>query len=507
MKRIITVALIVVMILTAIPAMTASADEGQVRDLGTMYVSKLNSIWDDPVNNCLIFIMPGSSVSGVYYHKLYAVYDDAKGGYVVEKKVPAHLSYTKAVGTNAIGICFNYTTIVSKGASEAIKNWKVWTRIREGDLLTLEGIDVKAKTADISGEWGTSGFVSNAKINVTTTREEFSGSAYSDVRIVALGDSLTPNGGWTERIGDMLGTDIINSGEGADRTDEAINRFNRDVAAYNPDIVLIMFGANDLNQGSSYSPSYVTKFENNLQTLYDKCKAIGAKVVFMTPTKMLYSAYEARFVNYGGIDYCYKQFLSTIKKVAERNGCVFVDNFTQYESIENIEDYIIDTGHPNEKGYNMIIGTISEALIYNAVELTGKKTKDILPQSSNCRIYKDKYLTGLTSISSLDQLKAQTGMDVEVEGDIATGSRIKLITDRGYISVGLKILVKGDANGDGKVDQTDILKIKSVFLNTGSINDPDAFEAADISGNGKINVTDYIAIKRGLLGTLDLSKL
>ena len=501
MKKITAAALCIFLLLSVLTFVPASAEEvTAVRELGNMYVSKVNGIWTKPYDNCLILMTPGQSVTGLYYHKLYAVYDEAKGGYVVQKKVAAHLSYTQVVAGNAIGLCFNYTTIVSTGANESRKNWKVWTKIREGDLLKLSGIDVKTKTIDTSGTWGQSDFVSNAVINVTTTREEFSGTAYSDVKVLALGDSLTPNGGWTEKIGDMLGTDIINSGEGADRTDEAINRFNRDVAAFEPDVVLIMFGANDLNQGSSYNTYWREKFEENLETLYAKCEAIGAKAVFMTPTKMKYSAYEARFKAYGGIDYCYKQFLKTIKDVAERHDCVFVDNFTQYESIDNIEDYIIDNGHPNEKGYNMIIGTISEALIYNAEKLTGKKIGDIIPLKSGSKfsLTDGKYLCGVKPGDTAEDIIASLDIDAEIEGDIGTGCKVKCITDKGYITAGVEVVIKGDADGNGKIDSTDYITVKRALL---SLSKPEgAFaKACDADGSGKIDATDYITIKRHIL--------
>ena len=504
MKRTVCFLLLIAMALSLpVFAAEAGADapdgEKGTRELGTMYVSKLNSIWVKPYDNCMILITPGSTVTGLYYHKLYAVYDEERGGYVVKKKVPAHIAYTQPVGAKSFGICFNYTTIVSAGASEARKNWQVWCRIREGDLLMTEGIDLTAKTIDVSGTWGTSDFVSNAKINVTTTREEFSGSAYSDVKIVALGDSLTPNGGWTETIGDMLGTDIINAGEGADRTDEAIKRFDNDVAAFDPDIVLIMFGANDLNQLNKYNSSLRVKFENNLQTLHDKCAAIGAKAVFMTPTKMDYSYYESKFTEQGGIDYCYKTFLQTIKDVAERNGCVFVDNFAPWDKLEDVKQYIIDSGHPNAQGYALLIGTVSEALIYNSEFLTGKKIFSFNEESKDgYGIKENRYLTGVKAGATAEEIKEIFDSVVETDAVVGTGCEIRCVSDKGYISGAMKIVINGDTDGSGKIDTTDYLTLKRVLL--GTLKVEGAFKlACDTNSDGGIDSTDYLLIKRHLL--------
>ena len=119
MKRFFSFALILAMLIsvTALTFSSVSAAEEppveQVRELGDMRISKVNGIWTNPTSNCLIFITPGQSVTGLYYHRLYAVYDEAKNGYVVQKKVWSHWDYAQVVATNAIGLSFNYSPLTA----------------------------------------------------------------------------------------------------------------------------------------------------------------------------------------------------------------------------------------------------------------------------------------------------------------------------------------------------------------------------------------------------------
>ena len=58
---------------------------------------------------------------------------------------------------------------------------------------------------------------------------------------------------------------------------------------------------------------------------------------------------------------------------------------------------------------------------------------------------------------------------------------------------------KGDVNGDGNIDSTDYLIIKSTFLGKTSLNSTQ-YNAADIDSNGIIDTTDYLRVKSHFLG-------
>ncbi len=350
MKKVLSILLTLAMLISVVvPFGTTVAASTQ---LGSMQITKVGGLWTD-YTNAMTLIPEGSTVTGLWFHKLYAVYDSSKGGYVVEEKVASHRSYERTVASGAVGLCFNYTPLTSAGSSEAIYNWKTWCKIRVGDVLTF------------------SSFSAGATVNVTTDRSLTSDTAYNNKTVVAIGDSLTANGGWTEDVSDIIGTDIINSGMGGDTTSGVLSRFDRDVTAYDPDIVLIMIGANDL-MSSGFSQSKVNSYRTNLGTLYDKCVAIGAQPIFMTHNKIKTSAFdsESRYAAFGGIVGATEAMANTVKSVAAEKGALVIDNWSYWKNLDETQ-YLIDTCHPNGAGYDMYVSVISEFMLDNVASILG----------------------------------------------------------------------------------------------------------------------------------------
>ena len=521
MKRIIGLLLICVMILTMFTAFssfktTTASAESPRRELGVMRVSRFVTssygLWDKPYDNVLMLLTSGQTVNGYWYHRLYAKYDSSLGGYVVKaKESTLRTSLNHTLASDEIGICFNFSPLTNAGKTEALFNWKTWCLIRVGDLIKLSSdINLSARTADIApvSAWGTSSFYSNAKLTVSTTRDPWSGTCYSDKTIVALGDSITSNGGWTEIIGDDLKCNIVNAGAGGDTAGNAISRFDRDVTPWNPDIVLIMFGVNDFLSTSNVTQG-VTNYKNNLRTLYNRSVALGAKVMFMISNKNNFSSYESTYASQGGCTACFMRYYNAMKDLATETGSPFVDNYTPFDQQANYKDFLIDISHPNAKGFQLMINAIEAGLKDNCVYFTGMPliVEMMLTQEAaqTCAMTNDGYLTGIKPGMTADQVKALFSTNVNVNGTkVATGTTVDGIDANGTVIKTVTIVIKGDINCDGAFDQTDMIKIKSIFLKTSTGDSAAALKAADVSGNGKINVTDYIAMKRHLLGTYNL---
>lgn len=85
---------------------------------------------------------------------------------------------------------------------------------------------------------------------------------------------------------------------------------------------------------------------------------------------------------------------------------------------------------------------------------------------------------------------------------VGTGMTIKLKIN-GKVRESLKLIVRGDINGDGKATGTDYLLVKKYYLKRLSPNSIQKV-AADINGNGKINVGDFMKIR---LHALKLRKI
>ena len=67
----------------------------------------------------------------------------------------------------------------------------------------------------------------------------------------------------------------------------------------------------------------------------------------------------------------------------------------------------------------------------------------------------------------------------------------------------VSIIVKGDVDGNGSIDGTDYVRVKSCFLETFSL-DGVYSSAADVDESGKVDSTDYIRLKGHFLGNYNV---
>lgn len=76
-------------------------------------------------------------------------------------------------------------------------------------------------------------------------------------KVVALGDSITygypftSEVSWVEALGNVTGWQVINSGISGDTLIDMADRLDRDVLRYEPQLVIVMGGTNDLYLGFS----------------------------------------------------------------------------------------------------------------------------------------------------------------------------------------------------------------------------------------------------------------
>jgi hypothetical protein len=83
---------------------------------------------------------------------------------------------------------------------------------------------------------------------------------------------------------------------------------------------------------------------------------------------------------------------------------------------------------------------------------------------------------------------------------VGTGCVVRLKADP---SKQATVIVRGDANGDGRLDGTDYLLLKSCFLKEAQLTGL-YLEAADCNDDGRIDTTDYLLIKSHFLQKINL---
>nr|WP_320190757.1 arylesterase [uncultured Desulfobacter sp.] len=164
-------------------------------------------------------------------------------------------------------------------------------------------------------------------------------------RIVCFGDSLTYGYGASQgmdyptQLEEMTGIEIINAGVSGNTTADGLVRLEDDVLAYEPDVVLITLGGNDLKNRMS-----VDTARANLLSIIQRIHAAGAMVVL------------------GGIDIPLygKGYAQMYESLARQTGSVLVPNIL--EDLFGNPELMSDSIHPNDKGYEIMAGYFYKAL-------------------------------------------------------------------------------------------------------------------------------------------------
>jgi len=162
--------------------------------------------------------------------------------------------------------------------------------------------------------------------------------------IVAFGDSLTfgtgggKNGSYPSQLSARIGREIINLGVPGETTESAIVRLD-DVVMYDPGIVLITLGGNDLKNGVPIRETF-----QNLELIIQFLQDEGAMVVL------------------GGINIPIlgRDVTRRYHLTANRMGAVLVPDI--YAGIFGKSAFMSDRIHPNGRGYGKMAGHFYDAL-------------------------------------------------------------------------------------------------------------------------------------------------
>lgn len=180
-------------------------------------------------------------------------------------------------------------------------------------------------------------------------------------RVVFMGDSITEL--WARDPGGFLSSEgNVGRGIGGQTTPQMLLRFQQDVVALKPAVVVINGGTNDI--AGNTGPSTLEMIEDNLKSMAQLGAANGIKVVLTSVTP----AY----------DYPWKRGLAPAEKVVAlndwikdycaRTGCVYADYFSPMSDEKHglKEGLSRDGIHPTPAGY-AIMTPIAEAAIARAL--------------------------------------------------------------------------------------------------------------------------------------------
>ena len=136
---------------------------------------------------------------------------------------------------------------------------------------------------------------------------------------------------------------IIHAGINGDGTNSGVQRLERDVLEYHPDLTIVCFGLNDVHNGKEFIPTYC----KNLSIIFEKVKEAGGEVIFMTPNMMNTYVHDcityvgradflnkiaektADFQNNGVFD----AFVSSAKQTAQEHGVPVCDVYFKWKKL------------------------------------------------------------------------------------------------------------------------------------------------------------------------------
>lgn len=161
--------------------------------------------------------------------------------------------------------------------------------------------------------------------------------------VVFLGDSITHQCLYTQYVEDYFYTRhpsmrlrFHNAGVGGDRAQDALRRFDADVAAFKPKYVTILLGMNDGTYRGFDQPTFDT-YEKDMKEVLDRIKSIGATAIPMTPTmhdsraqRIRGKTQEPRDTYYNGVLAFYGTWL---REQAETRGLGFVDMWSPLNNL------------------------------------------------------------------------------------------------------------------------------------------------------------------------------
>ena len=111
-----------------------------------------------------------------------------------------------------------------------------------------------------------------------------------------------PRSSYNEKLREIFQTlcpdaqlNIINAGINGDSTSYGLERLQRDVLKFSPDLVTVSYRLNDCHMGEEGSELYAS----NLGKIFDECIKSGAEVIFMTQNCMnTYVKYDKDYITY-----------------------------------------------------------------------------------------------------------------------------------------------------------------------------------------------------------------
>ena len=213
------------------------------------------------------------------------------------------------------------------------------------------------------------------------------------ITIVAFGDSVTHGalrGGdinyetvyWNllkkkiNNVRNYVPVNVINAGIGGITAKGSIDRMDKQVIAHNPDLVIVCFGLNDINNP-------LEDYLSSLSVIFERCTNSGADVIFMTPNMLNtyvaedteeihlnYAAVTAEYQNSGRMDL----YMNSAVNLAKEMNITVCDCYSKWKELSKSEDttqmLINRINHPTQEMHELFADSLFKTIFEENTEVS-----------------------------------------------------------------------------------------------------------------------------------------
>lgn len=218
--------------------------------------------------------------------------------------------------------------------------------------------------------------------------------------IVAFGDSTTAPRGSTEVYATLLSNElsydggdvkVINSGIGGNTTTMAKARFEKDVLAHHPGLVILQFGINDSavdvwKKPPATSPRVsLDDYRKNLREMVQTLKQRGARVILMTPNpiswtdplRKLYNTAPYVLDDPDGMNVNLRDYAEAVRQLAKEESVGLIDIYTEFKKADQDPKHKPgwlgkDGMHPDDPGHRLVAQLLIDHLTTTDKHFTRK---------------------------------------------------------------------------------------------------------------------------------------
>lgn len=181
-------------------------------------------------------------------------------------------------------------------------------------------------------------------------------------------------------VGEYVPVNVINAGIGGLTAKMSLDRMESQVFAHNPDLIIVCFGLNDVNEPLEDYISSLTK-------IFQRCNEGGFYTIFMTPNMfntyvaddtaechLKYAAITAEMQNGGKMDL----YMNSACELARSMGITVCDCYSEWKRLSETEDTTMmlanRINHPSKEMHELFANMLFEIIFADMPEAIEKNS-------------------------------------------------------------------------------------------------------------------------------------